>query len=101
MHCKLVKHTYNSNTVHVYFWKQFLVYSYSTLKSPNIHKINEFSTLISIHFLRELAERILLRDQSIFSLVNILLILIGFSLDDELILLVDVVDVGQSRHSKG
>ena len=69
------------------------------LKAPI--STNEFSTLISIHFLRELLERILLRDQSIFSLVNILLILIGFSLDDELILLVDVVDVGQSRHSKG
>ena len=64
------------------------------LKAPI--STNEFSTLISIHFLRELLERILLRDQSIFSLVNI-----GFSLDDELILLVDVVDVGQSRHSKG
>ena len=69
------------------------------LKAPI--STNEFSTLISIHFLRELLERILLRDQSIFSLVNILLILIGFSLDDELILLIDVVDVGQSRHSKG
>ena len=45
----------------------------------------DFSRLVSIHFLTELFERNLIKDHSIFPSVIILLILISFSLDYELI----------------
>ena len=45
----------------------------------------DFSKLVSIRFLTELFERNLIKDHSIFPSVIILLILISFSLDYELI----------------